>query len=400
MARAGRWGQGGGEGARLRRLVVAGGIPAALVASACFGVSYTKVDAEPLACAPFTLLPPGACDPSLLADADNCCVAGRSCLGGACAAGRCGADQVSMTPTAEAIGLVLVGERVIWTTGGGGELLKTNLDGSAGAAVIANHSGLGGCGLGGLDDCFATEATTDGERVYWVEYNGPEVWSIDPDVPFSSARRVALTASPSLHLAGYGHITVVGQRLFWATERYDDGTNLLEGGVWTADKGSVDENAQAVTTAGQPFGVAADDTDLYWTDRDGAVLRLARADIGQAVTPQTFATQQNWLGAIRLHGDEVIWADGASVRAKKKDGTNERTLGGSSGPVYGIAVEGDYVYWASRDANTVHRASLSSGASETLATVTAAVTPAVGCDALYLSANPDASPGVVYRLRK
>ena len=372
---------------------------AALGSAGCFGVEYTKSDgtggAAP-SCDPFTLIAPAQCDQALLTDPNNCCVAGRSCLGGLCDDGRCQAVTLSDS-NAETIDLVVVGDTVVYSSGYGSQILSVPVAGGL-TSVVVDHTQYT-CPT--TDACATTQLVTDGSRVYWTQFNGSEIWSVDPAVGTPSAHAVATTEG---YTAAFGRLAVDGQSLFWITER--DDVNVVPGAVWTADKDGVDEAAVGFEPGGAPYAIAVDDADVYFTDREGGVVRrVPRDSFGTTPTPDDVVTGIGDLMDIALDGDEVYFADGANVFSVPKQGGVPSPVGSGLSRAWDVAIDGDHVYWT--DQNTaagvgiIRRAPLGGGLTEDLADDHNPQSLAIGCDAVYYTVFPDSGDfGWVSRFAK
>src|SRR5262249_36615562 len=80
-------------------------------------------------CPPYDIS--NGCDAGRLNEPDNCCVAGRSCLGGKCVGGRCEPVLIDGDASMDTRGIAVVGKRIFWSTGLD-ELIKSRAtDGTA-----------------------------------------------------------------------------------------------------------------------------------------------------------------------------------------------------------------------------------------------------------------------------
>ena len=111
--------------------------------------------------------------------------------------GRCSAVQLSPAQ-GEAIDVVYLDGQLLWSTGSEGDLLTILADGSTLPAIVAQ------------DESFVADLGSDGQRVYWVEYDGTQV---DPAQP-GSERLVADTTS---YYGRWGRLVVDGDDVWWAT---------------------------------------------------------------------------------------------------------------------------------------------------------------------------------------
>ncbi|MBW2454560.1 MAG: hypothetical protein JRI68_08620, partial [Deltaproteobacteria bacterium] len=111
---------------------------------------------------------PFDCDEDLLFDNDQCCVTDRSCLDGDCVNGHCQHVDLGASPEdTQALGIVVVGGWVVWTTGDGGQVLTVPRSGGGTPTELAAVDPLAGE--------YTTHITTDGSFVYWVDYGGGRI---------------------------------------------------------------------------------------------------------------------------------------------------------------------------------------------------------------------------------
>lgn len=373
------------------------GIPMAVLAivgvavqsAGCWGSDYRKVDAavdagsSPGACAPFTLVPPTQCDgPDRLSDPDSCCVLGRSCLGAACDNGRCEAMELAYSlQEGEAIDVLVFGDEVLWSAGGSGVLYGNQADGPADPRPVAEDP-----------NGYVTSLAMDDQYVYWVEYEGPQVWRKDPSTPQGTEQLVADTGS---ELGGFGRITVVGDTVFWVTAGLEE---TFEGNsVWMAAKDGSDSNSPTrIHAGGWPHGVASDGESVYWTDRSetaGGVFRLALSDVGSATSPEQLAPREGALTDIAIHDGRLVWLDDGTVYARDSGGGAISELGYSSFG-WSLAFDEVFVYWTDEYEGTLYRAALDGGGAVTQA-IAYGDNPkglAVGCEAIYFANWADNDP--------
>ena len=367
-------------------------VGAAVVAAGCWGSDYRKVDGRADAgaggdadsCEPFTLVPPTQCEGDrYLADGNNCCVPGRSCLGAGCDNGRCEARELAYTTQAgEAIDVILFGDDVLWSTGSDGEVLANSATGPASPRTVAEDP-----------NGYATALTSDGTHIYWVEYEGSQIWRKDPREPQGTEQLVADTGS---ELGGFGRIVVHGEHVFWATAGLYE-TLSAGNSVWMAAKDGSESGAPTrIYNGGSPHGVAVDDAHVYWTDRaDGAsgVYRFPRSAIGTSADRELVSSAEGDVTDIAIVAGNLVWLDAGTVYTQSTDGGAIDELG-SSGFGWSLGFDDVFVYWTDEYEDTVYRAALDGGGvvTQALAYGQGPKGLAVGCDALYFANHADNYP--------
>jgi hypothetical protein len=149
------------------------------------------------------------------------------------------------------------------------------------------------------------------------------------------------------------------------------------------------------------LGLAIDATHVYWSEHESGTIRKAERATG---TITTLATGQIGVARVVVAGDHVYWSAGSTMkmgnevkpraaltRVSKQGGTPQIVI--AKGELSSFAVDGDRVYWPTRDA-IMTCATDGSGAR----TVTAAKTGiiAVTKDGIYIAD----SRGAVSRIAK
>ncbi len=322
-------------------------------------------------CEPFTGLVPDDCAPELLDAAEDCCVPGRSCGGAACQSGFCGPDVLGSS-SGEALDVVVVGDRAVWSTGYGATLLSTPLGGGPPTILYEGST-------------FVTTIATDGERVFFTRYANGQVWSVDPDVGPLSA---LLVSDNGDHESWFGRIAVDDTNVYWASEDDDGHTPAL----WFAPK--TGGSPLAITVGDHPYGVAADATHVYWTDLATArVLRCSKLALESCPDVQIMSDALSYPTEIAVRDGWVYWLDDDRLAAVPTGGGSTVTLGSASGVGMGLVLDTDYAYWTAQAAGVVYRTPLD-GNGPTLP-VGQADEPfgvAVSCDRVLVTTRPVAPP--------
>ncbi|WP_437734528.1 hypothetical protein [Sorangium sp. So ce1335] len=360
----------------------------------------------PSACAfePFTGRAPDACHASdgehnYLADAENCCVPGRSCLGGACVEGKC--TPVTLTTATEghqARGVAVDGDsaRVLWA--------------SATRSIV-----------------FATENTADGATEPLAELGSAARMSMLTrledslflnDWASSSLRRMPLqgniTVATVATAEGSGRHwqPVVGDGwVYWITgvpqrPEQDPEAPDTPRRIWAARADKADQQGLPVLDGDMYVGgLAKDATHLYWTAMplDGAQASVQRMALGEPSEPETVASigidPDERPGDIEV-GERIYWIAGPNIYAVDKDGSGPGVLAAADYPRRLVA-DSTFVYWYTPGARQIRRVRTSGGATETLADSTFIGGLAQDCRALYWTTVGSAeSASTVHRLAK
>ncbi len=287
---------------------------------------------------------PADCVEDLLYENDACCVAGRSCMGADCVNGRCRPGELGSSPeNTEALGIVVVGEWVVWTTGNGGQVLAVPRTGGSSPAELAAVDPDAGE--------YATHIATDGTHVYWVDYGGGRIHRAE--VGASGTQEVIAEVAGGY--GGWGRIAVRDGLVFWALADSE--------GIWLANADGSSSEPTMIAEAEVPYGVAVDDTHVYWSERGsdtaatGRILRLARADIATSVEPDELETAEDRPTEIALDDTHVYWlTDGGGVSRIAKDGNGSiEDLSAEEHEPAGIRVDDVFVYWTDPEDSALRR---------------------------------------------
>lgn len=299
---------------------------------------------------------PATCEEAYLADADNCCVAGRSCQGGECVDGAClSAPHGQTAQGGEAIGVVRTGDLVLWSGGWERSIYSSDEDGDGFGTLVgdAQH-----------DFNYVTMIAADPDPsgyVFFTDYAGSRIGRAS----IATGQTVVLAQVPDSVVPGaearWGRILVHGDHVYWTMDfQATDGMGgQLGKHIWRAPREPADPlpvDAEMVVMTTGAFGIAADDSHLYFGNSDGSgtVERLAFADIGLRDgsgdpvlgTPEVLADGQGLIGDVAVDGENVYWAVGSEVRHQKKDvpSGSITTIFGLDSYVWGIASDGRDVY--------------------------------------------------------
>lgn len=286
-----------------------------------------------MGCPPYVL--PAQCDAKYLSDGDNCCIPGRSCQGGGCVDGKCQPVVIVADATSDARGIGVSGDRLVWATGGGGQVRTCGKDGS-------NNIGLP-AGLHGT----ATVAVS-GDRVYWIEVDGPNLIA----VPVSGLTDVTVVAEVPISgaKAGFTRLAVDGTKAYWAMR--------TPASIWFAPLNGNDVPAAPLASAASsmltketvdnPYGVAVDATHVYWSDEDRNVIkRRSLSTLGTDILADVVLSSELGPRDIALDAKNVYWTTNAGlIRSLAKDGSGMPvTLASGQTGLEPIIVDSQYVYW-------------------------------------------------------
>lgn len=353
--------------------------------------------------------PSGTCPPivagdcedmALLSDPENCCVPGRSCLGGACEYGLCLPIPLDASASTDTRGIGVSGDRVYWSTGANALIKSRKKDGSGYMEVVG-------------DSNWMPSLAVNDAHVYWLEWNGGDVRR----APLSGAAAGEIVASIS-STPDFGRIAVGETFVFWATRNE-------EVGVWAAPITALTQqvlplavgasSGRAVQKVVHPTGVAADATHVYFSHggdgmNPGGVLRreIASVAAGEDVAAEVVAADDSGAGDLALDDTHVYWVtSGGDVRRRGKDGSGPvETIAQSQASPIAVAVDDVFVYWTvygngGQHDGSVRRAPKGGGAIVTLADNQANPWEiAVDCEAVYWTNHNDFGVGEVMKVAK
>lgn len=293
-----------------------------------------------------------------------CCEIGcpGTCLG------MCEPLQIGGPSGAEAIGVAVVGDHVVWSTGYGQTLRIADPIGGPMDEEFVSLS----------NNNFATRIAADDTHVYVLDYGGATVKRVS--VPEGAVDLVTTVADGQ---AEFGGIVVGEDHVYFAMR--------TSGGIWRAakDLSQVDE-PEAVAPALSPSDVAVDATHVYWSDNDaGEIRRLAFDDIGPAATGDRVVTGPG-VQTLVVDDARVYYAEGGTVSSAIKGGDNEGILdlATEEGSVFDMALDATHLYWTGESTNQV--VGVPKDGSAQAEVIASSPTPwglAVGCDAVYWAEN-------------
>lgn len=298
---------------------------------------------------------PSSCEEPYLTDQDNCCAAGRSCLGGECQQGTCLTALHGQTvQKEEAISVVRSGDYLLWSGGYEKTITRTGVDGDGLKTIVSS---------GQTDFGYVTMLAADpgpGGYVFFTDYGGGRIGRASVE----TGQTVVLAELPpqlALNAASqYGTILVHGDYVYWAPDgKVTDGQGVpVNRNIWRVPRepdGILPVQVELVVDTTSAYGLAADDNYLYFGDTDlGTVERIDWLDIGDTdaggdpiLAPREVLAQgQSPIGALAVDAQYVYWAFYNEVRYMEKDLPNSTVtiLDGIDTYVSGIETDGRDVY--------------------------------------------------------
>ena len=287
-----------------------------------------------VSCPYFAGIAPDDCQggSAYLSDAENCCVSDRSCQGAACVAGSC--QPKHLTSYASALNIIAAGDYLVWSTPWG----------TPAAIHQANKNGKD-LKLLAEDLDKPHGLATDGEYVYWTQFDGSEVRR----VPLSGGSSQLGATVPGA-TASDGEIEIRDGLVFWATVAGSPQ------GVWLAHTsgtgGSGGSPAAPIEIwrddVGGPKGVAVDAEYVYWSQpgSGGNIWRRKVSSAGELLdVAEKLVSAEDVPQQLVVHDDMLYWLAGDTVRTVHKDGGAASTLAASQQGPRQLIADDAFVYW-------------------------------------------------------
>lgn len=343
------------------------------------------------------------CETSIEKDPLNCGACGHSCLGGACTNGKC--EPFQLASTSQPSGLAVDKTHVYFTAPSLGSIDRVQRDGTC---MPASPCPQAFAGAGAGDPLTGqtrgpTAIVSDGTDVYWTADaaglvvkrsatlppgplktlgsatstnpgylalgggklwwtigfanvdNAPHVRGVNPDA--TGLTTVASYGAPIAQFAGRGGVATDGTSIYWASEKVSAVYHAA-----FADPPCNEGASGAVPCktygggASNPYGVAVDDTFVYWTEPNTGTVKRAPKAGGAA---SFIATNQDQPQAIAVMGTFVYWgnslATAGSIRrapqvaATCDAGACEKVA--AVGAPDSIVVADDGLYWVNNQPN-------------------------------------------------
>jgi hypothetical protein len=250
---------------------------------------------------------PAVCEPDTLDDPENCCVRGRSCLGGMCKAGECRPVKLGEPPdelpegeSKEVVDLVVADGRVFWSSGLGRNIYTVPISGGAVTVHATSNE---------PPDYDISRLAADATHLYFTNYFSGRITR----VPIGGGNLEIVAEVPGGQ-AGFGPIAVAGGFVFWNL----DATS----GVYAAPIGGPLPAQPIVLDTAEGDGLSTDGVHVYWgIDDTGLIMRRPLADL--SAPAQVLVTDQYDIRDLQVFGDRVYWVAESKVRSALKDGQNE-----------------------------------------------------------------------------
>lgn len=233
--------------------------------------------------------------------------------------------------------------------------------------------------------------TYSGGQLSWLNWSNGNVLGISIDPPSTSPIQIAEVPPPeegSVYPA-YGRIASFGDSVYWATE--------VPQAVWRAKADGSQPLAEQVASGGNPIGIAADATHVYWSDvLTRQILRTTTDPLG--TTAEVFAETNGGPTEIVLANGVLYWVteDNGAVQSKATDAALDAPpftyTVDSQAVSRSLAVDDEFVYWTvymnSEGRGEVRRARIGEGNPITLATGEPYFFEiAVDCGSIYWNVN-------------
>jgi hypothetical protein len=297
-----------------------------------------------------------------------CCHAGCD---GTCAREPCLDVELGVWPGEEAIGVAVVGDTIVWSTGTGRSLRMSGPRPGTDQNLVDVRA-----------NAYVTRIVADGEHVYFLDWGGPTVKR-------ASVRDGAIDVVTEVAggQAGFGAIVVGAEHVYFGMRT----TN----GIWRAAKDLSEPQATLVAEAMDPSDIALDDVYVYWSD--AATQQVLRLDfsrtIGRGASGQVVYDGSS-ISTLAVDDEALFIGDGDSVVRVDKLGTNEGivTLAVGQGWVWELTVDEVHAYWTSADLGRIGRARKDGrGRPEMLAETSTPWGLDVSCDSVYWAAHDSSS---------
>lgn len=288
-----------------------------------------------------------------------CCVPGCD---GTCPRGEACGPVVAGGPVAagEAIGVAIVGDAVIWSTGFGRSL-----------EMYATQTGTWSQLATVNDSDFVTKIAAGDDHVYFLDHGGDTVKRAS--VP-GGVVEVVTTVDDAQ--AGFGSIALDDTHAYFAM--------VTSGDIWRTTLAPGGE-AELVAEVNVPLHVAVDDTHVYFVERSGAdeIRRIALDEIGADLTGELVVAHPS-LGAFAIDGEWIYYGHTDRLaRALKTESNDGEVLVNNVGNIWEIDTDEQHVYFTSETEDLLLRWDKDSEELEELAETPTPWGLAVGCNRVY-----------------
>ena len=165
-------------------------------------------------------------------------------------------------------------------------------------------------------------------------------------------------------------VAVDGEHIYW-TNTPSALPCTSSGNVWCAStigRANLDGsevNAAFIAGANNPWGVAVDDTHVYWTNvgtGTAGVGTIGRADLDGSNVDQSFITGASYPAGLAVDANHIYWANagaGGVIGRANLDGTGvDQSFIAGAGDLVHLAVDASHVFWANFAGSAIGRAEL------------------------------------------
>ncbi len=176
--------------------------------------------------------------------------------------------------------------------------------------------------------------------------------------PTRSSLAVAVLALALLALAFPGSASAY---IYWPNV---SGTIAQPDAVGRANLDGSSANQSFITGPSHPFGIAVDDSYVYWTNPGLGMIGRANLD-GTSVNQYFIGAGEPW--GVAVDGSHIYWTNSYlstdTIGRANLDGTSaDLSFIPGLGAAAGVAVDGSHIYWANTDLGTIGRANLDGNA--------------------------------------
>ncbi|MBV9321901.1 MAG: choice-of-anchor D domain-containing protein [Mycobacterium sp.] len=188
-----------------------------------------------------------------------------------------------------------------------------------------------------------TGVVLEGQHVYWTSSGGAAIGRANRD-----GRHVDQSFISGLAEGDLQGLAVDAHHIYWTDE--------LNGSIGRANLDGTDVN-QRLLAARSPLAVAVDRNHIYWTSASS----IGRADLDGTHVQESFIANLPQPWGVAVDAQQIYWSDfsGDRIGRAKLDGTGveDSFITGASHPT-GLTTAAGHIYWTNSGTNTIGRANL------------------------------------------